>query len=151
MTVLPPHPLTPFVDELPIPDRRVVTEPTSLTVPLRTALHRFHRDLPASRVWTYDGHVPGPTIEARRGVPLEVLWDNRLEGTLPVLVTVAPTHETDGVPVQCLAGRSGGEPNAAARQLSGYSVVHLHGGITPASSDGWAENVDAPGQQTLDT
>jgi FtsP/CotA-like multicopper oxidase with cupredoxin domain len=151
MTVLPPHPLTPFVDELPIPARRVVTEPTRLTVPLQTALHRFHRDLPPSRVWTYDGHVPGLTIEVRRGVPLEVLWDNRLEGTLPVLVTVAPTHGTDGVPVQCLAGRSGGEPNAAARELSGYSVVHLHGGITPASSDGWAENVDAPGQQTLDT
>jgi o-aminophenol oxidase len=151
MTVLPPHPLTPFVDELPIPPRRVVTEPTRLTVPLQTALHRFHRELPASRVWTYDGHVPGPTIEVRRGVPLEVLWDNRLEGTLPVSVTVAPTHATDGVPVQCLPGRSGGEPNAAAGALSGYSVVHLHGGITPASSDGWAENVDAPGQQTLDT
>jgi o-aminophenol oxidase len=151
MTVLPPHSLTPFVDELPIPARRVVTEPTRLTVPLQTALHRFHRELPASRVWTFDGHVPGPTIEVRRGVPLEVLWDNRLEGTLPVLVTVAPTHASDGVPVQCLPGLSGGEPNAAAGALAGYSVVHLHGGVTPASSDGWAENVDAPGQQTLDT
>jgi o-aminophenol oxidase len=151
VTVLPPHPLPPFVDELPIPARRVVTEPTRLTVPLQTALHRFHRDLPASSVWTYGGHLPGPTIEVRRGVPVEVLWDNRLDGTLPVSVTVAPTHAIDGVPVQCLPGLSGGETSAEAGALFGYSVVHLHGGITPASSDGWAENVDAPGQQTLDT
>ena len=150
MTVLPPHPLTPFVDALPVPTRRVVTEPTRLTVPLQTALHRFHSELPLSRVWTFDGQVPGPTIEVRRGIPLEVQWDNRLDGTLPVLVTVAPTYETDGLPVQCLPGLSGGKPSAAAAALPGYSVVHLHGGVTPASSDGWAENIDAPDQQTVD-
>ena len=103
MTVLRPPPLTPFVDELPIPPRRVVTEPTRLTVPLQTAMHRFHSELPVSRVWTYDGHLPGPTIEVRRGVPVEVLWDNRLDGTLPISVTVAPTHAIDCVPVQCLS------------------------------------------------
>src|SRR2546423_6337442 len=131
MTVLPPHPLTPFVDALPIPARHLVTEPTRVTVPLQTALHRFHSELPLSRVWTFDGQVPGPTIEVRRGVPLEVQWDNRLEGTLPVLVTVAPTYETDGVPVQCRPGLSGGKPNAAAAALPGYSVVHLQVGSPP--------------------
>jgi FtsP/CotA-like multicopper oxidase with cupredoxin domain len=145
-----PHPLTPFADELPIPPRRIVSEPTRLTVRLEAATHRFHRDLPPSRVWAYSGSLPGPTIEVRRGVPLEVLWDNQLSGPYPVIVTVAPQYAVDGVPVQCLAGLSGGESDPAAAALSGYSVVHLHGGMTHASSDGWAENIAAPGQAVLD-
>jgi len=145
-----PHPLTPFVDELPVPPRRIVSEPTRLTVRLVAARHRFHRDLPPSRVWTYGGSLPGPTIEVRRGVPLEVLWDNQLSGPYPVIVTVAPSYAVEGVPAQCVAGLSGGEPDAAAAALSGYSVVHLHGGMTQASSDGWTENIAAPGQAVLD-
>jgi spore coat protein A len=47
-------------------------------------------------VWTYDGHLPGPTIEVPRGGPVEVLWDNRLEGTLPVTVVRAPSFEVEG-------------------------------------------------------
>jgi len=143
--------LTPFVDALPIPSRLVVTEPQRLTIQLRRALHRFHRDLPPSPVWTYDGTVPGPTIEVRRGVPLEVQWENRLTGTLPIVVTVAPTYEIDGVPVQTTPGRSGGRPDRAAMAIPGYAVVHLHGGLTYATSDGWTENLTAPGQSALDT
>ena len=48
-------------------------------------------------------------------------------------------------------GRSGGVPDVAAAALPGYSVVHLHGGMTQASSDGWTENIAAPGQAVLDT
>ncbi len=147
---LPPYPLRPFVDALPIPPRHVITAPTRLTIPLETTTHRFHRDLPPSRVWTYDGHLPGPTIEVRRGIPLEVQWENRLSGMLPVVVTVAPEYAADGVPAQCLPGRSGGAPDPVAAALPGYSVVHLHGGMTQADSDGWAENLAAAGQQTLD-
>ncbi len=144
------HPLTPFVDELAIPARHVVTESTRLTVRLEATTHRFHRELPPSRVWTYAGSLPGPTIDVRRGVPLEVLWENDLSGGLPVVVTVAPEHAVGGVPAQCLPGRSGGEPDEAAAALSGYSVVHLHGGMTQAPSDGWTENIAAPGESTLD-
>jgi FtsP/CotA-like multicopper oxidase with cupredoxin domain len=146
----PKPPLTPFVDLLRVPPRRVIAEPTRLTVRLETATHRFHRDLPPSRVWTYDGVLPGPTIEVRRGVPLEVRWDNRLSGTLPVAVAVAPSHLAGGVPVQCLPGRGDARLDPTATALPGFSVVHLHGGITHASSDGWTENIAAPGQQTLD-
>jgi len=145
------RPLSPFVDLLTIPPRRVVTAPTRLTVRLETATHRFHRDLALSRVWAYDGHLPGPTIEVDRGIQVEVQWENRLSGRLPVIVTRSSVHAVDGVPVQCLPGRSGGavDPNAAA--LSGYAVVHLHGAVTHATSDGWTENLIAPGQRTLDT
>jgi spore coat protein A len=139
------------VDPLRVPPRRVITAPTRLTVRLETATHRFHRDLPPSHAWTYDGHLPGPTIEVDRGIPVEVQWENRLSGTMPVVVTASPTHDANGVPVQCLPGRSGGalDPNAAA--LTGYAVVHLHGAVTLATSDGWTENLMAPGQQSLDT
>jgi spore coat protein A len=150
MTTLPPYPLQPFVDALPIPPRHVINESTRLTIALRAATHRFHRDLPPSRVWTYDGHLPGPTIEVRRGVPLEVLWENRLSVALPVVVTVAPAFAADAVPAQTAPGRSGGVLDPAAAALPGFSVVHVHGGMTQANSDGWAENLVAPGQQSLD-
>jgi spore coat protein A len=145
-----PAPVAAFVDPLPVPPRRVITEPTRLTVRLEAAQHRFHHDLPPSQVWTFDGHIPGPTIEVNRGVPVEVLWENRLEGTLPVVTTVAPAYEVDGVPVQCVPGRSGGAPDPATAALEGFSVVHLHGAVVHASSDGWTENLAWPGQSVLD-
>ena len=144
------HTLSPFVDKLTAPPRRVITEPTRLTVRMKTATHRFHRDLPPSRVWAYDGHFPGPTIEVDRGTQVEVQWENRLSGRLPVIDTRCPTHSIDGVPVQCMPGRSGGDPDPEAAAISGYAVVHLHGAVTQATSDGWTENLIAPGQQTVD-
>jgi spore coat protein A len=36
-----------------------------------------------------------------------------------------------------------------AAALTGYAVVHLHGGLAPAVYDGWAENLMAPGQTTV--
>src|SRR6266567_4466776 len=144
-------PLMPFVDALPLPPRRLADEHQGwLRVHIRAASHRFHRDLPQSRVWTYDGSVPGPTIEAERGHPVRVEWRNELAGTLPVTVTLAPTEtDGDGVPVQCLPGLSGGVPDADAASLPGLSVVHLHGGLTAAAYDGWAENIFAPGQHAV--
>jgi FtsP/CotA-like multicopper oxidase with cupredoxin domain len=144
-------PLTPFVDPLPLPMRILAREhDRHVSIRVRAATHRFHRDLPASRVWTYEGSVPGPTIEAERGRPVRVEWLNELEGTLPVAVTVAPA-ETDGsgVPVQCLPGLSGGVADPDAAALPGYTVTHLHGGLTPAAYDGWTENISAPGQHTV--
>ncbi len=70
-------PLVPFVDPLPIPARLLASEHDGrLTVFVRGGAHRFHRDLPVSRIWGYDGAVPGPTIEAERGRPVTVEWRN---------------------------------------------------------------------------
>ncbi|HKB33695.1 MAG TPA: multicopper oxidase domain-containing protein [Candidatus Dormibacteraeota bacterium] len=143
--------LKPFVDLLPVPPRHVVKEPIRLTIRLQTVNHRFHRDLPPSRVWAYDGHVPGPTIEVDRRTELEVRWENHLSGPLPVVVTRAPVHAAGGIPVQCVAGRSGGEADPLPAALSGYAVAHLHGALTQATSDGWTENLIGPGQSTVDT
>jgi FtsP/CotA-like multicopper oxidase with cupredoxin domain len=144
-------PLAQFVDSLPLPRRLIAADHEGrLVVRLRPGEHRFHRDLPPSRIWGYDGTVPGPTIETERGHPVIVEWHNELEGPLPVVVTIAPENaEPDGVPVQCLPGLSGGTSNQMAAALTGYAVVHLHGGLTPAVYDGWAENLMAPGQTTV--
>jgi FtsP/CotA-like multicopper oxidase with cupredoxin domain len=144
-------PLDPFVDALPVPTRLIATEDDGrLTVRIRAAEHRFHRDLPASRIWGFDGTVPGPTIEVERGQAVTVEWRNELAGAFPVSVTVAPdSTDADGVPVQCVPGLTGGEPDRFAAALPGHTVVHLHGGLTPASSDGWAENIFAPGQPAV--
>src|SRR5262249_50720405 len=105
-------PLEPFVDALPVASRLIAAEHHGrLTIYLRAGEHRFHRDLPESRIWGYDGKVPGPTIEAERGQAVIVEWRNELEGPFPVVVTVAPeSSDADGVPVQSVPGLSGGTP-----------------------------------------
>ena len=140
--------LAPFVDPLPIPQRLIAAQLDGhLTVWMRAGEHRFHRDLPPSRIWGFDGTVPGPTIEAERGTPVTVEWQNAIDGPFPVAVTIAPQHlNADGVPVQCLPGLSGGSLRRDAAALTGHTVVHLHGALTPAPYDGWAENLFAPGQ-----
>ena len=142
-------PLEPFVDSLPLPSRLIAAEHDGrLSVGIRAGRHRFHRDLPESTVWGFDGTVPGPTIEAERGQPVSVEWRNELEGAFPVLDVVAPAAtDADGVSVQCVPGLSAGKSSRHAAGLTGQTVVHLHGGLTPASFDGWAENLFAPGQK----
>src|SRR5262249_39911119 len=122
-----------------------------LSVPIRAGAHRFHRDLPEWAIWGYDGTVPGPTIEAERGQPVTVQWRNELDGALPVVVTTAPkAADASGVPAQCVPGLSGGTPDQdAAAALAGHTVVHLHGALTAAPYDGWAENLFAPGQDAV--
>jgi spore coat protein A len=151
MTRVVTTPLEPFVDRLPLPSRlRAAERDGRLTVRMRAATHQFHRDLPSSSIWGFEGTVPGPTIEAERGRPVTIEWRNELQGPFPVVDTIAPRPtDANGVPVQCFPGLSGGEPNRHAAGLTGNTVVHLHGGLTPASDDGWAENLFAPGQTAV--
>jgi spore coat protein A, manganese oxidase len=82
---------------------------------------QLHSDLAPTTVWGYDGSFPGPTIEARRGEPLHVIWSNELGSgshLLPVDRTLHGTHM--------------GEPD---RRI----VTHLHGGIVPPAADGFPE------------
>src|SRR5947208_1360068 len=70
-------PLTPYVDPLPVPRRlRAADHDGRLTVSMRAGTHRFHRDLPESPIWGFDGGLPGPTIEAERGQPVSGEWRN---------------------------------------------------------------------------
>ena len=132
-----PNILTRFVDALPIPPvaQPVSTQdaqgqPAHYRIEMREAPVKVHRDLPATQMWTYDGHHPGPTFETRSNEPLSVEWVNNLPAQhfLPVDYTIC-----------------GMKPGAQAVR----SVVHVHGGRTPAASDGYPEDWYPPGKSRI--
>ncbi len=116
--------LTPFVDPLPTPR---VLQPvkrecgiTYYEVAMKPTTHQFHSELPPTPAWGYEGEIPGPTIEARRGETVRVNWINNLPDKhfLPIDHTLHGCH--DGMPEV-------------------RTVVHLHGAEVEADSDGYPE------------
>jgi len=91
---------------------------------------KVHRDLKPTRFWGYASTSPGPSFETRSGQGLLVEWVNELPDThfLPI------DHSIHGA-----------EPDKPAVR----GVVHLHGGKTPAKSDGYPENWIVPGKSAL--
>jgi spore coat protein A, manganese oxidase len=91
---------------------------------------KVHRDLKPTRFWGYASTSPGPSFETRSGQGLLVEWVNELPDThfLPI------DHSIHGA-----------EPHKPAVR----AVVHLHGGKTPAKSDGYPENWMVPGKSAL--
>jgi spore coat protein A len=81
-----------------------------------------------TKVWGYHGMYPGPTILAKKDVPVEVFWQNNLvDGTnkpLPHLLPVDPTIHWAL------------DETANWRQSGIPVVTHLHGGHTESASDG---------------
>jgi hypothetical protein len=72
--------------------RKRVPPVLRLESPARVQLHSA---LPPTLAWTYDGHLPGPTIEVRRGQAVEIEWVNALTGAFPVTVVrcgATPSH-----------------------------------------------------------
>ena len=141
VTPVPLHPerLARFVDALPRPALLAATsqhpDPAdpSRSLPLyritmREALVQVHRDLPPTRMWTYNGQMPGPTLETRTGQGLFVEWVNELPERH--LLPVDPTLHGAGPEV----------PEVRA-------VVHVHGAKVPPESDGYPEDWRAPGQE----
>ncbi len=122
-----PDELEKFVDPLPLPP---VAKPDRATghyrIPMREALVKLHRDLPATRLWTYGGSFPGPTLEARSGKELIVEWPNELpkKHFLPI------DHKLHG---------------AEADKPEVRNVVHVHGAKTPPQFDGYPDNWYTPG------
>lgn len=112
-----------WVDEVPRPG---VIEPQGTKegqpyyeVEIQEVEQDIHRDLPSTTVWGYDGQYPGPTIEATRGEPIYIRWQNTLpdEHLLPVDTTI----HGDKVPYDTTSSRV---------------VTHLHGGNVEHESDG---------------
>ena len=96
-------------------------------IEMREVLSKVHRDLPPTRQWGFEGIVPGPTFESRSGDELLVEWVNHLPARhfLPI------DHR--------LHGAERDKPEVR-------TVVHLHGGRTPPSSDGYPEDWYPPGK-----
>jgi o-aminophenol oxidase len=76
--------VTRFADPLRVPPRLKVAPHESLEVTMRATYAQLHSELAPTRVWAYDGHFPGPTIEVRRGQRLRVAWRNRVSGAMPL-------------------------------------------------------------------
>lgn len=121
-----------FVDPLPVPP--VLTpmgaRPDPRDPGRQLPFHRvlmteaavtIHRDLPPTRVWTYGASFPGPTLELRRGQPVQVEWINAL-----------PPHPFWP-----------GQPHDAS---SARAIVHLHGGRVPPDNDGAPDAAIPPGR-----
>jgi spore coat protein A, manganese oxidase len=135
---LDPSTLTPFVDPLPVPSvmksagMRAHPEHAGEQIPfyrmaMREVRQKVHRDLAPTRMWSFEESFPGPTIEIRGGTGAIVEWANQLPARhfLPI------DHRLHG------AGKSLPEVRA---------VIHLHGGRTPAASDGYPEEWVTPGK-----
>ena len=110
--------LTPFVDPLPIPP--VLPSAAAYTVHMQQIHQKLHRDLPATRLWGYNGRYLGPTFETRTGSPISVEWRNELPDRhfLPI------DHTLHGAETSLPDVRT---------------VVHLHGAKVLPDSDGYPE------------
>ncbi|WP_428999905.1 O-aminophenol oxidase PhsA [Streptomyces cyaneogriseus] len=146
--------LTPYVAPLPVPP---VLRPASddvlreTEIALRPAWVRLHPQLPPTLMWGYDGQVPGPTIEVRRGQRVRIAWTNRIpkESEYPVTSVEVPRRDPDVAPATTEPGRQGVEPNKDVAALPAWSVTHLHGAQTGGGNDGWADNAVGFGDAQL--
>lgn len=125
-----------FVNQLTAPS--VIDARNGLAQPLEISVSQFQQDLglkqPGSgnplmtNVWGYNGEYPGPTILARKNVPVEVFWRNELKDNqgspLPHLLQIDTSIDwaLKEVPI--------------GSRLGVPIVTHLHGGHTESASDG---------------
>lgn len=123
---LDPRTLRKYADALPRPAKLTGT---FHNIAITEFKQQLHTQLPPTTVWGYNGSYPGPTIEALRGVPTQVLWRNQLSSqTLLARLPVDQTlHWADPLRQHPLfTPYTGPVP----------TVVHLHGGETEPQSDG---------------
>lgn len=115
--------LTPFLDALPIPQ---VLQPikrsldhTYYEVEMKQFFHQFHSELLPTRVWGYEGQLPGPTIEVEQSESTHIQWINHLpkKHLLPIDRSI---HGAMGMP-------------------DVRTVVHLHGAEVESESDGYPD------------
>jgi spore coat protein A len=129
-TALDPNTLEKFVDPLPIPlVAKSAGKANHYRLEMSEIAMKVHRDLPATRMWGYNGSSPGPVIEARRGQGISIEWANRLSKHhfLPI------DHN--------LHGAEKDKPEVRA-------VVHVHGAKTRPEDDGYPEDWYVPGKST---
>ncbi|MFI1940167.1 O-aminophenol oxidase PhsA [Streptomyces purpureus] len=145
--------LTPYVDELPVPPvlrPDVADVRHEIEIALRPTWVRMHSELPPTLMWGYDGTVPGPTIEVRRGQRIRIAWTNRIPRGSEYPVTVVEVDRTDGLPdPHNRPGREGAAVNREVAALPAWSVTHLHGAQTGGGNDGWADNAVGYGDAQL--
>ncbi|MBS1811847.1 MAG: multicopper oxidase domain-containing protein [Acidobacteria bacterium] len=123
---LDPRTLRKYADPLPRPAKLTGTFHTIAMTEFR---QKLHAQLPLTTVWGYNGSYPGPTIEAVRGVPIQVLWRNQL--STQTLLSRLPVDQT-----LHWADPLNQHPTPAPYTGPVPTVTHLHGGETEPQSDG---------------
>ena len=125
-----PGSLDRYVDVLRIPRRLLPygtrVDRTLYRVRMFEFTQQMHSQLPPTKLWGYEGQYPGPTIEAQRGKPIEILWENHL-----------PSDHIFAVDPRI----HGAMPPAPSVR----TVPHLHGSRTRSESDGLPEKWFPPG------
>jgi spore coat protein A len=125
-----PGSLERYIDPLPIPKRLMPQSTDEDEVQYRVRMLEFtkqmHSQLPPTRLWGYEGQYPGPTIEAVRGRPIVIQWENHL-----------PAQHIFDIDPRI----HGAMPPAPAVR----TVPHLHGARTRSESDGLPEKWFTPG------
>ncbi|MEE1752517.1 multicopper oxidase domain-containing protein [Streptomyces sp. SP18CS02] len=145
--------LVPYVDPLTVPpvlrpDRPDVLQ--EIEIALRPTWVRMHTQLPPTLMWGYEGSVPGPTIEVRRGQRIRIAWTNRIPPGSEYPVTAVEVDRVAGQPdPHNRPGREGAEPSKDVAALPAWSVTHLHGAQTGGGNDGWADNAVGYGDAQL--
>ncbi len=119
-----------YIDPLPVPQRLMAQRTRKDKVEYRVRMLEFkrqmHSQLPPTRLWGFEGHYPGPTIEAFRGTETVIDWENHLP--MQHIFAIDP-HLHGAMP-----------PAPAVR-----TVPHLHGSRTGSISDGLPEKWFTPG------
>jgi spore coat protein A, manganese oxidase len=133
--LLNPHTQPQFVNPLPVPSVIDGRDGGTFTI----SINQFYQDLGLrnpttgqpmlTQVWGYNGTYPGPTIVARKNVPLQFFWSNDLynPSTLKPLPHLLPIDESiDWALADVPEWQQYGVP----------IVTHFHGGHTESASDG---------------
>jgi len=129
---LDPETLTKYIDALPIPGAMPQAGPNYYEIGAWQVQQRLHSQLPLTTVWGYGptqetAGYPGATIEAVKGVPIDIHWTNHLPFKHLLDYAIDPTIEhaitTTGVPI----------------------VSHVHGAEVEPQSDGGPLTWFSPG------
>jgi spore coat protein A len=125
-----PETLDRYIDPLPIPKRLAPYDTHKGAALYHVRMLEFarqmHSQLPPTRLWGFEGQYPGPTIEAFRGQPIKMRWENQLP-LEHIFAVDAHIH--------------GAMPPAPAVR----TVPHLHGARSSSQSDGLPEKWFTPG------
>jgi spore coat protein A len=116
------------VDALPVPEVPLgKLSPDRLRITMREIHAKVHRDIPATRMWSYGPAALAPIIEARSGHSLQIEWINNLPSThfLPIDYSLHGCgHDLPEV----------------------RTVAHVHGAKVPTADDGYPTDWFPPGK-----
>ncbi len=129
---LDPLTLTKYIDALPIPGVAPMAGPNYYEIGAYRIQQQLHSQLPPTMVYGYGtsqetASYPGPTIVARKGVPISIQWTNHLPS--PHLLeyafdpTIPKAQTTTGIPI----------------------TTHVHGAEVEPQSDGGPMTWFTPG------